>query len=196
MLLDKDIIELGSISEEELKTAIDALERIDWLNSKYDRHKWDPSLLEGRQLMFPCLLSPPNQRQYEGDEKYLSDVFMDISSNIRDRIFPDWKIIRAEVAGLGSDKKVLPHKDIRWFHEHSKRIHVPIVTNDECFNIFEDREYHFVEANIYEINNRIVHYARNSGKSLRIHLIMDVISPELYKEGIEDDKFFIITQEP
>jgi hypothetical protein len=193
MLLDKDVILLGKINDEQLKKSIDALERIDWMESKYDRFKWDIPLLAGRQFMFPYLLGP-NKRQYEGDEKYLVDTFMSLSSFIRDIIFPGCEIIRGEIAGLGADKEVLPHKDHRWFHKHSKRIHVPLVTNEGCFNIFEGREHHLDEGNIYEINNLVSHSAKNVGKSLRFHLIIDIISPELYKEGIDGDKFLTTTQ--
>ena len=58
-----------------------------------------------------------------------------------------------------------------------KRIHIPIITNENCLMIVDDEVFHMpAEGNAYLVNTKKRHTALNSNKDFeRIHLMFDLI---------------------
>jgi hypothetical protein len=102
-------------------------------------------------------------------------------------LYPGYEIVRGELSVLVPGMTLEPHRDGFWFHRACRRIHVPIYTNPNCNQTFEDREYHFIPGTVYEMNNRIIHGSYNHGKEPRIHIILD-IAPKMIAEHISNDK--------
>jgi hypothetical protein len=87
----------------------------------------------------------------------------------------DGKIEIALLINLPKNKKILPHIDSG--NEHffkTKRIHVPITTNDKCNFIVGDEIVQMKQGEIWEIDNaNKIHSVINNGDTDRIHLLID-----------------------
>ena len=53
----------------------------------------------------------------------------------------------------------------------TKRIHIPLITNDKCFMAIEDRNYYLEPGKIYLTNTTLRHTAVNASESLRVHIV-------------------------
>jgi len=71
----------------------------------------------------------------------------------------------------GSAEKLSPHK-----------IHIPLVTNQDCFFYEEQVRFHFEEGMAYEVNNVKTHSVINNGTTDRIHLVFECIDFDLQPE--------------
>lgn len=80
---------------------------------------------------------------------------------------------------------VIPeHTDFMYHFESTRRIHIPIKTNENVifkFPTFE-KNLHMKVGQVIEFNNNIPHSGRNDSKENRIHLIMDF--------GKKDDPYY------
>ena len=69
--------------------------------------------------------------------------------------------------------KLMPKTCYSWHHDQSKRIHIPLVTNEKCLMVVEDKAFHIpADGNYYLIDTTKKHTAINGDFKLeRIHLI-------------------------
>lgn len=82
-----------------------------------------------------------------------------------------------------SDCVIVPHRDYIELADlpeekrHEHRVHVPLVTHDECF--FSDGEivYRMCEGEVWFLDAAQVHAAASFAKQPRIHLILDMVPP-------------------
>jgi len=83
---------------------------------------------------------------------------------------------RVMLALLAPGTSIQAHTDGGFQRSRPHKIHLPIVTNDQCFfTLMPDEQYHFKEAFAYEINNCRMHRAVNRGKTDRIHLLFECL---------------------
>lgn len=155
----------------------------DWTDSYFDRN--EVTLKSGRLCTLPYAVRNKKQQTYSKSQEKLIESAMPVVNIVLSH-FSDLYLVRGEIVNLFPGKSLIPHIDIYWFHKHSRRIHIPIYTNDFCFQIFENREYHLEVGSAYEINNRIKHSARNDGTTDRIHIILDLMSKEYIKQMMKD----------
>jgi len=179
MLLDQDIKIIGKISLSKIKHAKDVALKTDWYDQKFNRN--EETLKEGRLCTLPYPIRNEEQKNYSLSQQELIAAVMPVVDEVL-AYMPTFTPIRGEVVNLLPGKELIPHIDIYWFHKYSRRIHVPLYTNKSCAQIFEDREHHLNVGFAYEINNRIMHSARNSGKHPRIHIIIDLLSQDRLQE--------------
>lgn len=106
------------------------------------------------------------------------EIFEDSLNKIENDLIDLMGIGQIEVAlliNLPKNKKILPHTDSG--HEHffkTKRIHIPIITNDRCNFIVGDEIVQMKSGEIWEIDNaNKVHSVNNDGDTDRIHLLID-----------------------
>jgi hypothetical protein len=177
MWLTNDYKELGKIEDSIIAPVTRIFEGNNWQGKEYDR--FEPDLIGGKLIVFPYIIIQPKQLQYTAVQLNLLQAIEPIVEEVM-KIFPKHVKIRGEVATLLPGVKIKPHYDDRWFHEHCRRIHVPIVTNEKCLHVFENRFAKLEYSKIYEINNRILHSAVNSGTTNRVHLILDLLDETLY----------------
>ena len=87
----------------------------------------------------------------------------------------DGKIEIALLINLPKNKKILPHIDSGSIHFFkTKRIHIPITTNNNCNFIVGDEMVQMKKGEIWEIDNaNKVHSVINNGDTDRIHLLID-----------------------
>jgi hypothetical protein len=105
-------------------------------------------------------------------------------------LFEGYKWIRGEVATLMPGVKLGWHADPQWFHDKCVRIHVPIITNEDCIQLWKDdfneAEYtkHMQVGYAYELNNRAIHSAYNAGNQPRVHLVLDCMAEDVWNNAI------------
>lgn len=69
----------------------------------------------------------------------------------------------------------MPMKQCLTYHvDKSKRLHIPIITNPDCFMIIEDKLCRLLERNVYIVDTTLRHTAINASNKDRIHLIFCV----------------------
>lgn len=97
------------------------------------------------------------------DNSYIREVY--------DVIATDYNIGRFRIMALPGQKCMTLHRDM------TKRIHIPILTNEDCLMIIEDRVYHMpADGSAYLTDTFKRHTALNaSWDFLRVHLVFDLI---------------------
>lgn len=85
--------------------------------------------------------------------------------------------VRAKIVKLKAGGEIKEHCDTHYSLTHSHRIHVPILTNDNVHFQVADLTFNMLEGEMVEINNRLVHSVKNTGKTDRVHLILDWVVP-------------------
>jgi aspartyl/asparaginyl beta-hydroxylase (cupin superfamily) len=102
--------------------------------------------------------------------------------------FQNLIVINCEIATLPPNTLIKLHYDGKWSHKFSKRIHIPIMTNDKCDNTWLNVQLKMEPGKVYEINNRVLHGARNKGETNRTHLIIDFMEPEVYNLELSEGR--------
>jgi hypothetical protein len=109
---------------------------------------------------------------------YFNHVLDTIGKNI---------VHRTRFAKLAPQSKIKPHIDYNT--EYSIRLHIPIITNENC--LFggidpitnQPQEAHFpADGSVWFINPGVKHWAENNGNEERIHLIISVDSQEILEQ--------------
>mgnify|MGYP006241490137 FL=1 len=68
--------------------------------------------------------------------------------------------------------KMKPYQCYSYHRDQTKRLHIPIITNDKCFLVVDDEVVRTpVEGNFYVIDTTKIHTAVNASFKDRIHLI-------------------------
>jgi hypothetical protein len=108
------------------------------------------------------------------------DVFKDEIIKIEtlfNELIGDGKITTALLINLPKNKKILPHIDSGDQHFFvNNRLHIPIVTNDNCWFKVSDETKQMKKGEIWEIDNsNKIHSVDNNGDTDRIHLLIDYL---------------------
>lgn len=97
-------------------------------------------------------------------------------------LFPEYALFRCQVVCLKPGQNVYPHTDPRYYHIYGKRIHLPLLINDESFHIhfLPEQNYDMQFSKMHEgvitdFDNITPHAAFNYGTTNRIHIICDVV---------------------
>ena len=97
-------------------------------------------------------------------------------------LFPEYELFRCQVVCLKPGQNVYPHTDPRYYHIYGKRIHLPLLINDESFHIhfLPEQNYDMQFSKMHEgvitdFDNITPHAAFNYGTTNRIHIICDVV---------------------
>lgn len=70
---------------------------------------------------------------------------------------------------------VQPHTDI----PSKYKIHIPIITNEECVWIFDEGEWHMPAGKAYLLDTEISHGTINRGSTNRVHVILEIQKKDL-----------------
>jgi len=117
-------------------------------------------------LFDPVRLSrPKTHKHYGAFEHYLTEISLQL----------DMVVKRANLVKLLAQSEILPHYDKGDFLKSTRRIHLPITTNEHCTFMVGGEEKHLQVGHLWEINNTgMEHSVHNRGDTHRIHLIIDV----------------------
>jgi aspartyl/asparaginyl beta-hydroxylase (cupin superfamily) len=105
------------------------------------------------------------------------EIFKDTLNEIENNLINlmgEGKIEVALLINLPKNKRILPHVDSDEHFLKTKRIHIPIVTNDKCNFRVDSEIVQMKQGEIWEIDNAYkVHGVINNGDTDRIHLLID-----------------------
>ena len=108
--------------------------------------------------------------KYEMFEKHLDEISKHLSS-----LDEPSRIKRANIVLLQAKSSIGNHMDRGEFLQSTGRIHIPILTNSQCYFVVDAKEQNLKESELWEINNTDkYHSVHNGGPTDRIHLIIDV----------------------
>lgn len=80
---------------------------------------------------------------------------------------------RIMLAKLAPQSEIGKHIDKAPAAQVPHKIHVPLVTNAQCFFHVNDQSFYLEEGKAYEVNNNKLHWVTNGGETERIHLIFE-----------------------
>jgi hypothetical protein len=102
----------------------------------------------------------------ELDFTFICDYFKNsYVEEIVDILKKDYNVHRGRVM------KMLPKTCLTTHKDNSHRIHIPIITNNDCFMVINDRVCKMECGKIYFANTKLPHTAVNSGIKDRYHLV-------------------------
>ena len=85
-------------------------------------------------------------------------------------IIKDLNLYRTRVMNMKSKSCYTIHRD--W----TKRIHIPVITNEHCFLIVNNEIKHYpADGNHYLVDTTQLHTAVNAGRENRIHIVGVVV---------------------
>lgn len=89
------------------------------------------------------------------------------------------KVIRCEFIKLKANSEVYKHTDGGPLLHYSRRVHIPLITNNLSTFTVMNNTVHMEEGGWYEINNQLPHAVKNYGNSDRIHIIIDIMPDDM-----------------
>jgi hypothetical protein len=152
-----------------LESVIQKCNDIVWIEGQYDRSEL--VLKNGRTIKVFQNDIVIHQETHEAIEPIIGFLA---------KYFPGRSVIRVEIATLLPGSKLNWHSDKpevnHDFHNYSHRLHVPLTTNENCFQLYRNEApQHLEVGSVYELNNINVHSASNFGERERSHLIVDMV---------------------
>lgn len=134
-------------------------------------HRQKTIVGHGDTRTIPLLFDPVRlknhvrHKHYGAFEHHLGAISASLSATVR----------RANLVKLLPESEISPHYDKGDFLGSTRRIHVPITTNEYCTFVVGGEEKHLPVGEMWEINNTgMEHSVHNRGKTARIHLVVDV----------------------
>ena len=101
------------------------------------------------------------------------------------------KILRCEIIKLKAHSEVYRHTDGGALLHYSRRIHIPLITDEKITFTVLNNTINMKEGVGYEINNQLPHSVSNQSNIDRIHMIVDVMPDDMINYRIIDkDKEF------
>lgn len=118
-----------------------------------------------------------NSFSTEKAKEELSAIYKKLEEHVNGRV------VRCEIINMNPNSRVRDHKDRSDLLYVSRRFHIPLKTNTECFFTVNSQTVNMLEGNLYEINNIKWHNVKNLSPENRIHLIIDVL-PNQYTSNV------------
>lgn len=131
-----------------------------------EHRSWDqmklPVLVENNR--FKCIGPKPNAHIYHCKYKVSKERPL-ISSLIK-----KYNLERFVIA------LATPGFQMPWHTDYfgGQRIHIPIITNEQCFIETKDNKEHCKVGSVYVLDTNVLHTACNLGNTNRLHLIGDI----------------------
>ena len=129
---------------------------------KYDEQIALQGTKDNLDPFYPCgaeIFNNTGRREHEFDTPIFDMPYIN-------SIIKDLKMFRTRVMILKPRTCYTYHKDT------TKRIHIPLVTNDKCFFIINSQVKHYpADGNYYVVDTTQMHTALNASKEDRIHII-------------------------
>lgn len=85
------------------------------------------------------------------------------------------RVIRSEIVKLKAMSSVRKHVDGGVSLSYGRRVHVPVITNEEVFFTVSNNTVNMKMGQLYEINNSLPHAVENNSLYDRVHIIIDIM---------------------
>lgn len=170
---DFDFRRIGNAPKfDELLALVSVLTEVDW-NAFTFRQK---TIVGHRDtLTVPLIYDYGNIKDFVTHSNYESfKEYLLVLSEYLKSIGEPSVIQRANIVLLKAKSEIKRHKDVGDFLNSTRRMHIPVFTNEQCYLTVENNKQHFKASEIWEIDNTgKMHSAHNEGSTDRVHLIID-----------------------
>lgn len=189
MHLEVDTRKLGEIDVSALAEKVAALPEDEWRRDVARQKKFDVHV--ATQTIW--LIYDPDFRHRFPTRREMMDQFEPIMAPLLSTIdefyaaSPPEKIvpekqkpnyyIRIILTRLSAGGEISRHRDGGYSLQRCHRIHVPIITNEDCKFRVGETVMRMRAGEIWEINNRLQHAVNNDGADARVHMILDYVRP-------------------
>lgn len=95
--------------------------------------------------------------------------------------YPGSQVLRVFFTKMDPWSEIGEHIDTALNNRACRRIHVPVITNQDVIFSIDGVDYHFPINQAFEVNNTLRHGVRNLSDQPRIHLIVDFL-PEVFSK--------------
>ena len=150
MFIESDCKLLGDIPLSIIQPMAELANKIDWDLPEFSRNG---NYLDNAIIRVPYNIRKEPPQEHTPTIQKMLDLFWPIDAHMR-TLYSNHVFIKCEMNWIRPGEKVPIHIDNCWWHGNSHRIHVPIITNPDCFYIVEGRPTHLRVGKYYEINNR------------------------------------------
>lgn len=172
MYIDAHVIKIAEVSH-----------RSDDLIKELLTYRWEDAnqanLNETRGIWIPFTHEKQLRLNYDhfnvGEKEWpILDLIVPFLEEIKTH-FNDYTFLKGEIYNCPANTSQDLHVDPKILHRFCRRIHLPILTNDQSFLRVEKNLYHLEPYCIYDFNNMVPHGSYNNGKTPRIHFVIDLI---------------------
>ena len=200
MYIETDIVRLGEVNVSALTERISAISEEAW-NQNTSRQKIFPAHADTQTLW---MVYDPDFRHMNPTRRDLMDEYEPLlaptleliaghyANTLADKIVPEMRqqprpgyFIRIIMTRLRAGGNITIHRDGGMSLKRCHRVHLPVITNEQCMFTSGNTTLHMRAGEVYEINNRQDHGVQNGGDAARVHIILDYVQPGEY---IEDPK--------
>jgi quercetin dioxygenase-like cupin family protein len=147
----------------------------DWNEFQFRQKKYD---VHKETKTIPILFDPKFGLEAKQTKYYnlFKTQIDNINTHLKEIIEEEGDIFRAILVILPKGKDIATHKDKGESLAIPRRIHIPIITNKDCFFTVGETTKNMKEGEIWEIDNSGQnHSVSNKGETDRIHLIVDFL---------------------
>ena len=180
MNIDADYRKLGEFPVEVLQPLKDLALTIDWSLPDFKRNA---IYVDNPIVRVPYGIRQEPPQPLTPMVQQVLDAFAPVDAYMK-TLYTDHVFIKCEINWIMPGQVVAIHKDNCWWHGHCPRIHVPVITNEQCFWVVEGRSHHLPVGSYYEVNNRKFHSAVNNSDHGRLHLVFDIMDQSVYNDAI------------
>ena len=130
-------------------------------------------------LMFKWTPNSPQEAErqgaYQDDNMFNSPLGQEVSKILNElyQIYPNTSLSKLMITALPSGYEVDSHID-NLLLSNIHRIHIPLITNEECVYGIDGIKYVFPPGFCFEFDNTREHFVSNKGQQERIHIILDL----------------------
>lgn len=110
-------------------------------------------------------------------------------------ILADWKCEKEAVRFLAlyPGSEIKPHKDLGCSYQDGNfRLHIPILTSDQVSFVVDQQNYQLDPGTCWYMDFSKIHYVKNDGDTVRVHLVVDCLRNKWTDELFEANGY----QEP
>tara|TARA_R100000697_G_scaffold31189_1_gene41893 strand:+ start:297 stop:803 length:507 start_codon:yes stop_codon:yes gene_type:complete len=137
-------------------------------DNSYDQNQVAITSSDGNNILVDNKFNEDYIRILEADLNLMNEWFKNTYvAEVIDRVNQKYNTTKWRFMKLTSERRAYSyHKD------ETKRLHIPLLTNDECFFIIEKKLYTMQQLGwLYEMDTTKHHTALNLGWSDRVHIV-------------------------
>ncbi len=189
MYLKKDMIKLGQFDISDLVRKVSSFTEQTWTQDEsrqeiFDAHTHTQTI----KLLFDADYrhTKPTRHDMLDElwsliEPLASEIIAINSRTMRQRKiiakYGPGYFIRMVLIKLKAHSKITKHVDDGYSLKRCHRVHIPIISNEECFFSVGKTSLNMRSGEMWEINNRQIHAVENNGSEARVHMILDYVQP-------------------
>jgi len=180
MIFDGYFKILGRVKNLDIfKNLQDLLKSYDWKEDQLLVDKIDPAFNDSYCIQFTpsplmCRIKPTFKKNYLKTTQEVIKVGDLVTAELHE-LFPDHYHLKSHFVSIKPKGKQIRHIDGHFYHDHARRIVIPIITTGYAKTNFEDNYFVLETGVIYEMNNKLRHWSENDDDEHRIFLFADFI---------------------